>query len=104
MLLCVAQKNFNSADLHSACEPKLACWFSHQPAFALCALARPPHPLRSSEGGRGGRDSNPRSARAESGFQDRRNRPLCHLSVTDFGWHGVRDLNPQPTVLETAPL
>src|SRR2546426_6830372 len=33
-------------------------------------------------------------------FQDRRNRPLCHLS----GWQGGRDSNPQPTVLETAAL
>ncbi len=33
-----------------------------------------------SEGWRRGRDSNPRSACAESGFQDRRDRPLCHLS------------------------
>jgi hypothetical protein len=49
---------------------------------------------------RRGRDSNPRRPLSRSGFQDRRNRPLCHLS----GWQGVRDLNPQPTVLETATL
>src|ERR1051325_5262759 len=36
-----------------------------------------------------------------SGFQDRRNRPLCHLSGA---WQGGRDSNPQPTVLETATL
>ncbi len=87
---------------------------------------------------RRGRDSNPRWAFTQSGFQDRRDRPLCHLSalqtgfpVTDSiiptfassfqrslapqrlacqavapgeGWHGRRDLNPQPTVLETATL
>ena len=29
---------------------------------------------------RRGRDSNPRSAYTESGFQDRRIQPLCHLS------------------------
>src|SRR5271168_2342301 len=52
---------------------------------------------------RRGRDSNPRWAFTHSGFQDRRNRPLCHLS--EFAdWHGVQDLNLQPTVLETATL
>ena len=29
---------------------------------------------------RRGRDSNPRDPRGPNGFQDRRNRPLCHLS------------------------
>ena len=29
---------------------------------------------------RRGRDSNPRSAQTDNGFQDRRIRPLCHLS------------------------
>ena len=28
-----------------------------------------------------GRDSNSRAAEATNGFRDRRNRPLCHLSV-----------------------
>jgi hypothetical protein len=32
------------------------------------------------EGWRRGRDSNPRRALTRSGFQDRRDRPLCHLS------------------------
>ncbi len=27
------------------------------------------------------RDSNPRSSRPDNGFQDRRNRPLCHFSI-----------------------
>jgi hypothetical protein len=72
---------------------------------------------------RRGRDSNPRWAFTQSGFQDRRDRPLCHLSASDesrvtrdetsrhpslvtpiTSWHGRRDLNPQPTVLETATL
>ena len=30
---------------------------------------------------RRGRDSNPRSAQTDNGFQDRRIRPLCHLSL-----------------------
>ena len=30
---------------------------------------------------RRGRDSNPRSEQTDNGFQDRRIRPLCHLSV-----------------------
>ena len=34
-----------------------------------------------SEDWRRGRDSNPRRALTRSGFQDRRDRPLCHLSV-----------------------
>ncbi len=32
-----------------------------------------------------GRDSNPRRACTLNGFQDRRNRPLCHPSETLFG-------------------
>src|SRR5258706_14844565 len=52
---------------------------------------------------RRGRDSNPRRPLSRSGFQDRRDRPLCHLSGFDF-WQGGRDSNPQPTVLETATL
>src|SRR5512136_2143052 len=41
-----------------------------------------------------------------NGFQDRRDRPLCHPSARYFfgSWQGVRDSNPQPTVLETATL
>src|ERR1041385_2255046 len=41
-----------------------------------------------------------------NGFQDRRDRPLCHpsgLGRIRF-WQGGRDSNPQPTVLETATL
>src|SRR6267142_621523 len=81
---------------------------------------------------RRGRDSNPRRRLSRSGFQDRRNRPLCHLSemqnakrgmqnegcsadlIADSSffvlrssfskWQGGRDSNPQPTVLETATL
>ena len=88
---------------------------------------------------RRGRDSNPRRALTRSGFQDRRDRPLCHLSAiwqtglpsrssqhshphsissppftparqprscfaASEGWHGRRESNPQPTVLETATL
>src|SRR5208283_2054317 len=52
---------------------------------------------------RRGRDSNPRRALTRSGFQDRRDRPLCHLSGFRC-WQGGRDSNPQPTVLETATL
>jgi hypothetical protein len=96
---------------------------NHQPAFTF-ATTRHPSLSASSEGWRRGRDSNPRRALARSGFQDRRDRPLCHLSVRRLacraaarrsflpasvfapseGWHGRRDLNPQPTVLETATL
>jgi hypothetical protein len=55
-----------------------------------------------------------------SGFQDRRDRPLCHPSGADSrllsalfasatiqrstSWHGGRDSNPQQAVLETATL
>src|SRR4051812_3386140 len=52
---------------------------------------------------RRGRDSNPRRPLSRSGFQDRRNRPLCHLSGL-VNWQGGRESNPQPTVLETATL
>src|ERR1035437_6631579 len=38
-----------------------------------------------SEDWRRGRDSNPRDACAPNGFQDRRIRPLCHLSVAIKG-------------------
>ncbi len=38
---------------------------------------------------RRGRDSNPRSEQTDNGFQDRRIRPLCHLS-------GVRILSSAP--------
>jgi hypothetical protein len=37
-------------------------------------------PLRRERSWRRGRDSNPRRPLSRSGFQDRRNRPLCHLS------------------------
>jgi hypothetical protein len=89
-----------------------------------------------SEDWRRGRDSNPRWPLSQSGFQDRRDRPLCHLSddklaggpsrsspalgrtsppshsraaarsgfAASEGWHGRRESNPQPTVLETATL
>ena len=79
---------------------------------------------------RRGRDSNPRCGFPHNGFQDRRNRPLCHPSESSPGaqlhrsvplrdslcrhhsinishiryWQGGRDSNPQPTVLETATL
>src|ERR1041384_969448 len=53
-------------------------------------------------GWRRGRDSNPRWPLSHNGFQDRRDRPLCHPSV--WSWQGGRDSNPQPTVLETATL
>ena len=59
---------------------------------------------------RRGRDSNPRCGFPHNGFQDRRNRPLCHpsgpsLCILHFlEWQGGRDSNPQPTVLETATL
>jgi hypothetical protein len=43
-------------------------------------LTRPPGRFALS-GWRRGRDSNPRRACALSGFQDRRNRPLCHPSA-----------------------
>ena len=39
-----------------------------------------------------------------NGFQDRRDRPLCHPSAGMIGWQGGRESNPQPTVLETATL
>src|SRR5580698_6005593 len=59
---------------------------------------------------RRGRDSNPRCGFPHNGFQDRRNRPLCHPSspylsiLFRLEWQGGRDSNPQPTVLETATL
>src|ERR1035438_3842678 len=40
-----------------------------------------------SEDWRRGRDSNPRDAYAPNGFQDRRIRPLCHLSIKYLGKH-----------------
>src|SRR5437773_9112269 len=52
---------------------------------------------------RRGRDSNPRWPLSHNGFQDRRDRPLCHPSGLRV-WQGGRDSNPQPTVLETATL
>src|SRR5438046_2115609 len=52
---------------------------------------------------RRGRDSNPRWPLSHNGFQDRRDRPLCHPSGL-HGWQGGRDSNPQPTVLETVTL
>ena len=44
-------------------------------------------------GWRRGRDSNPRRVLTRSGFQDRRDRPLCHLSVgrLDLSSHGLFD-------------
>src|SRR5208282_4330225 len=45
----------------------------------------PPSRFASSEDWRRGRDSNPRWAFTQSGFQDRRDRPLCHLSVSQTG-------------------
>ena len=41
----------------------------------------------SGEDWRRGRDSNPRDACAPNGFQDRRNRPLCHLSIKHLRIH-----------------
>src|SRR5436190_12247761 len=52
---------------------------------------------------RRGRDSNPRWRLSHNGFQDRRDRPLCHPSGYHL-WQGGRDSNRQPTVLETATL
>jgi hypothetical protein len=75
--------------------------FSYMPG--RCGLA----PTSRSPGWRRGRDSNPRWLLRQSGFQDRRDRPLCHLSRLRLGaasWHGRRESNPQPTVLETATL
>ena len=119
------------AAARSACSPALV---SSPPSFHSGPRSR----FVASEGWRRGRDSNPRPALTGSGFQDRRDRPLCHLSkfadwlsepqpgaictharpafatlrrgssrsrfAPSEGWHGVRDSNPQPTVLETATL
>ena len=66
-------------------EPKLAALFIRTPSLppAFILLRRGSHRSRfaASNGWRRGRDSNPRWAFTQSGFQDRRDRPLCHLSA-----------------------
>src|ERR1051325_8697347 len=72
----LARSVFAPSDRRSAHKPARLC-ASHfgAAAFALLSAA--------SGGWRRGRDSNPRSTCVESGFQDRRDRPLCHLSPAD---------------------
>jgi hypothetical protein len=54
------------------------------------------------------RDSNPRSAQTDNGFQDRRNRPLCHLSGSDkniiFFNPGDYLFKKNPEMLKKKPL
>ena len=45
-------------------------------------------PLRTADQRRGW-DLNPRGTYAPAGFQDRCNRPLCHLSEGCLGWGGI---------------
>src|ERR1700735_2352347 len=81
---------------------------------SLFYLLLPAPQLHFREDWRRGRDSNPRWPLSQSGFQDRRDRPLCHLSDDKLaapalaslseGWHRRGGSNPQPTVLETATL
>ncbi len=68
----------DSLRCHQSCQRRLAC--------RVVAAA--------SEDWRRGRDSNPRDACAPNGFQDRRNRPLCHLSIA------ARDLIVVPPPME----
>ena len=50
-------------------------------------------PLRTADERRGW-DLNPRGTYAPAGFQDRCNRPLCHLSEGCLGWGGILLVEP----------
>src|ERR1044072_7591296 len=69
---------------------------SRRAPFGLSCPARLHFAAR--EGWRRGRDSNPRSTHVESGFQDRLDRPLCHLSpLVDGLWLMVDSRRSVPT-------
>jgi hypothetical protein len=72
----------------------------HKKTFSICFLCHCLH----YESWRRGRDSNPRWPLGQSGFQDRRDRPLCHLSeVVDSLWSIIDSLRFRRACLRYQP-